>query len=77
MAQDKFNLMYNEGLKKYTKLSPELRKKFPPNFYIAIEPKSGEYFVGDNSTQVLKDARKKFPRKFFFGAHVGYLAGRI
>ena len=77
MLKDKIQNINQEGKKRYEEIALKLRQEYPGNFYVAIEPKTGEYFVGNDSLKVLKEARRKYPRKTFFGAHVGYLAGRI
>ena len=77
MSEDKKKNITEKGEKVYLKIADELRKEFPSDYYVAIEPESGEYFVAPDSLEAAKKARKKFPRKTFFGAHIGYLAGRL
>jgi hypothetical protein len=77
MSDEKFDKITTEGTKIYLKLADKLRKEFPANYYVAIDVESEDYYVGEDSVKVLKEARRKHPRKTFFGAHVGYLAGRI
>ena len=42
--------------------------------YVAIEPVSGEYFLGDTGTEALLDARRALPKAMFYLARVGYPA---
>lgn len=37
-----------------------------------IEPDSGDYFLGDTLTEVLKMARSKYPDKVFYSIRIGY-----
>ena len=40
--------------------------------YVAIEPVSGEYFLGDTGTEALLEARRALPNAIFYLACVGY-----
>ena len=60
MSQEKVKKITIGGEKIYLKIAKELRKKYPANYYVAIETQTGQYFVGNDSMQVLKEARKKF-----------------
>jgi hypothetical protein len=42
--------------------------------YVAIEPDSGRYFLGDTGTQALLDARQALPESLFYLARVGHAA---
>ena len=42
--------------------------------YVAIEPISGEYFLGDIGTEALLEARRALPEAMFYLARVGYPA---
>lgn len=42
--------------------------------YVAIEPVSGEYFLGDTGTEALLEARRALPEAMFYLARVGYPA---
>jgi hypothetical protein len=42
--------------------------------YVAIEPDSGRYFLGDTGTQALVDARQALPEGLFYLARVGHSA---
>ena len=37
-----------------------------------IEPDSGEYFLGDTLTEVLREARRRYPDKVFYSIRIGY-----
>ena len=37
-----------------------------------IEPDSGDYFLGDTLTEVLRKARKKYPDKVFYSIRIGH-----
>jgi len=65
----------SEGERRYITLQPELEKKHDPDDYVVVEPKSGEYFVGDTSVEAMKKARTKYPKGDLFLAQVGRLAG--
>ena len=45
--------------------------------YVAIEPDSGRYFLGDTGTQALLDARQVMPECLFYLARVGHSAADI
>ena len=38
----------------------------------AIEPESGEWFVGKDLMEALRNARRKYPRASFYFVRVGY-----
>ena len=42
--------------------------------YVAIEPVSGNYFLGDTGTEALLEARHALPETMFYLARVGYSA---
>ncbi len=42
--------------------------------YVAIEPASGRYFLGDTGTQALLDARQALPESLFYLARIGHPA---
>jgi hypothetical protein len=42
--------------------------------YVAIEPDSGRYFLGDTGTQALLDARQAQPERLFYFGRVGHAA---
>jgi hypothetical protein len=54
-----------------------LRKLLEPaqaGRYIAIEPVSGNYFLGDTGTEALLEAHRALPESVFYLARVGYPA---
>jgi hypothetical protein len=40
--------------------------------FIAIEPDSGEYFLGDTAIAATRQAQAKYPGKIFFLGRIGY-----
>jgi hypothetical protein len=42
--------------------------------YVAIDPDSGNYFLGDTGTVALLEARRALPEAIFYLARVGYPA---
>lgn len=52
------------------KLQHDLETKYF-NKIIAIEVKSGRYFVGDSVIDAVKKARKEFPDEVFYSVRVG------
>ena len=42
--------------------------------YVAIEPISGNYFLGDTGTEALLEAKRALPEAMFYLARVGYSA---
>jgi hypothetical protein len=58
---------YDEHLK--DKLEPEHTGR-----YVAIEPETGRYFLGDTGTDALLEAHQSLPQSLFYLARVGYLA---
>ena len=58
---------YDEHLRDF--LEPEHTGR-----YVAIEPNSGRYFLGDTGTQALLDARQVLPESLFYLARVGHSA---
>jgi hypothetical protein len=59
--------LYTRSLKK--KLESESLGK-----YVAIEPDSGDYFLGDAFGDVIDEARLAHPGKISFVIHIGHLA---
>ena len=54
-----------------------LRQSLEPEHtgrYVAIEPASGRYFLGDTGTEALLDARQALPESLFYLARVGHSA---
>lgn len=59
--------LYDERLR-------ELLEPSQAGRYVAIEPVSGEYFLGDTGTEALLEARRALPEALFYLARVGYPA---
>jgi hypothetical protein len=54
-----------------------LRQSLEPGHagrYVAIEPASGRYFLGDTGTEALLDARQALPESLFYLVRVGHAA---
>lgn len=63
------------GEQTYFRLKPELEKKFKPDDYVVINPKTSDYVVAKTSVEAMKLARNKYPRGHLFLAQVGRMAG--
>ena len=63
------------GKEIYYRLKPSLKKKYKLSYYVSIEVESGDYFVGKNTLEALEKAKKQYPRKQFFLAQIGKMAG--
>jgi hypothetical protein len=59
--------IYSEQLQ--TVLEPQHR-----NRYVAIEPESGEYFLGDTFDEAVKSARAKYPSRLSHTIWIGHRA---
>lgn len=57
--------LYDEKLK--AKLEPEHTGRF-----VAIEPNTGDYFLGDTSTEALVAAHEAMPDSRFYLKRIGY-----
>jgi hypothetical protein len=66
----------------YEEMRGRLEREHPGEI-VAIEPDSGEYFVGKDRREVEKKARAKYPDKIFFRRRIGaspaviHLPGRV
>lgn len=66
----------------YERLREQLEREYPEEI-IAIEPDSGDYFVGKDRREAEKKARAKHPDKVFFRRRIGanpaviHLPGRV
>lgn len=65
----------SEAEKIYYQLQDKLEKKYPPNDYVVINPRTKAYFVGQTSVEAMKKARKKYPKGELFLAQIGRIAG--
>jgi hypothetical protein len=43
----------------------------------AIEPETGEWFLGKNVIEALKNARSKYPRGTFYFVRIGYPSAHV
>jgi hypothetical protein len=62
-----------EGGQRY--YAEHLREQLEPEHagrYIAIDPVTGQYFLGDTGTEALLEARQSLPETLFYLARVGY-----
>ncbi|HWP54766.1 MAG TPA: hypothetical protein VN476_11580 [Pyrinomonadaceae bacterium] len=59
--------LYDERLR--VLLEPNQRGR-----YVAIEPNTGRYFLGDTGTAALVDAHTTMPKCIFYLARIGYEA---
>jgi hypothetical protein len=44
------------------------------NRYVAVEPESGEYFLGDTFDEAVKSARTKYPSRLSHTIQIGHRA---
>lgn len=70
-------LIIEKGKSIYYKLKPTLEKKYDAGDYITIDVSSGKYFIGKTPIEALHRAKRRFPRKQFFLAQVGGVAGAL
>jgi hypothetical protein len=64
--------LVESGQSLYDERLRELLEPSQAGRYVAIEPVSGEYFLGDTGTEALLDARRALPEAIFYLARVGY-----
>ena len=57
----------------YEKLEPELEEKYHGRV-VAIEPYSGDYFVGKSVIEAGDKGREKYPDKIFYFVRPGFRA---
>lgn len=55
------------------KLQPQLEQGYP-NLYVAIEPESEEYFLGESFSKAVAAARKAHPDRISFVIRIGHEA---
>jgi len=56
----------------YTRIKGEMEPSSNGK-HIAIEPESGEYFVGETMDEAVSKLREKYPDKIFFVRRIGEL----
>ena len=66
--------LVQRGQRLYDERLRELLEPSQAGRYVAIEPVSGKYFLGDTGTEALLEARHAFPETMFYLARVGYPA---
>ena len=64
--------LVKSGQRLYDELLRELLEPSQAGRYVAIEPGSGKYFLGDTGTEALIEARRALPEAMFYLARVGY-----
>ena len=64
---DRAKLIYNERLKSHLEASN-------PDAFVAIEPDSGEYFVGATLSEAIGKSRQKYPDRLAHAIRVGHQA---
>ena len=64
---DKAKQIYAAGLKQILEVKHE-------NHFVAIEPESGEYFLGDTFDAAVKSARSNFPTRLSHTIRIGHNA---
>jgi len=55
----------------FEKINEELEPKYKGKI-VAIEPESGDYFIGDNIIDAYNKAIKKYPNKKFIFKRIGF-----
>jgi hypothetical protein len=66
--------LVESGQRLYDERLRELLEPSQAGRYVAIEPVSGAYYLGDTGTEALLEARRALPKAMFFLARAGYLA---
>lgn len=64
-----------KGEQIYYQLKPILEKKFSPEDYVSIDVETGNYQVDKTGVGAILKSRRRNPKKKFFLAQVGRLAG--
>jgi hypothetical protein len=57
----------------YKQIKNQLEKDHKDE-YVAIEPDSGDYFLGNDQIEVITKAKKKYPNKIFYLIKIGHEA---
>ena len=60
------------GQRLYDERLREMLEPSQAGRYVAIEPVSGEYFLGDTGTEALLEARRALSEAMFYLARVGH-----
>ena len=61
-----------KGRAYYTKHLKSVLEPAYTGHFVAIEPDSGQYFVGKNTIQTMQQARAALPDKQFYLVRIGY-----
>lgn len=66
--------LVESGQRLYDERLRDLLEPSQAGRYVAIDPDSGNYFLGDTGTEALLEARHALPETMFYLARVGYPA---
>jgi hypothetical protein len=66
-----------KGKQIYYQLKPKLEKKYVPQDYVTIDVETGDYAVAETSLEAIKKLQQRHPKKIFFLAQVGQIAGML
>ncbi|MBI2309927.1 hypothetical protein HYU89_03425 [Candidatus Collierbacteria bacterium] len=66
-----------KGKQIYYQLKPQLEEKYVPEDYVTIDVETGDYSVAETSLEAIKKLKKRHPKKIFFLAQVGRVAGML
>ena len=66
--------LVESGQRLYDERLRELLEPSQAGRYVAIEPVSGNHFLGDTGTEALLEARRLLPEAMFYLARVGHSA---
>lgn len=64
--------LVERGQRLYKKFLSELLEPSHAGRYVAIEPLSGKFFLGDTGTEALLEASKTLPKALFYLTRVGH-----
>ncbi len=63
-----------------TKIYERIKKKYEPKHigkFLAIDPKSGDVYLGKDTVRAVQKGRKEHPKTVFFLVKIGYSAAEI
>ena len=66
--------LIEEGKRVYTERLQTVLEPEHTGRFVAIEPQTGRYFLGDTGSEALVAARSAMPDSLFFLARIGYPA---
>ena len=67
-------------VEKGTKIYERIKKKYEPKHigkFLAIDPESGDAYLGKDTVQAVEKGRKAHPETVFFLVKIGYSAAEI